>query len=116
MRIMQQLGLGYLPKVSRASSADLRRQEEPASEAAEPPFFDEALLLYSRPLLDALNAAPGRTASLFEIIEKVRLPIEDALRILPELERYGYITIVERDLKGDHRLRLTERGADKLTG
>jgi hypothetical protein len=112
-KIMQQLGLGYL-KGSRDSGPPQRQSRERAGE--QPPFFDEALLLYSRPLLDALAAAPGRSAGLFDLIERVRLPIEDALRVLPELERQGYVTIVERDLKGNHRLQLTEDGARKLAG
>ena len=115
-RIMQQLGLGYL-HTSRASVERVRRAQIQRREVdPAPPFLDEALLLYSRPLLDALAASPDHVAGLWELVEHVGLPIEDALRILPELERLGYVEVIERDQRGNHRLMLSPGGAAKLAG
>jgi hypothetical protein len=107
-RIMRQLGLDYLT----TRTLPVKGGREQAHET--PPHFDEALLLYSRPLLDALAQAPGHRAPLLDLVRSTRIPIEDALKVLPELERRGLVVVEQRDLVGNHLLRLTDHGAQRL--
>ncbi len=108
--IRKKLGLDYL----RRGTEQKTSQAEPAEEAL-PPFLSEALIAYGRRMLEALRRAEPATARLFTLIDELQVPIDVALRVTDYLADKRYLTIVRRDLKGDHELRLTEEGR-KLLG
>ena len=107
--IRDQIGLDFLRK--RGTEAE----DRPAGPGDERlPFLDEALLSYGRPLLEALQRAAPGTARLHALIDELAIPIEVALRVVDHLEGQRYLAVVNRDLKGNHELRLTEEGARLL--
>lgn len=96
--LIKQLGLDFL-----------RGQQREAPEPL-PPFLKDALLSYSRPILEALARAHPGTIRLYALIDQLQIPIEVALKVVDYLERNNLLTIVRRDLKGDHELQLTDAG------
>lgn len=51
---------------------------------------------------------------LYTLIDQLQIPIEVALKVTDYLEKRGHLRIVQRDLKGDHELQLTEEGRKLL--
>jgi predicted transcriptional regulator len=104
--IRKQLGLDYLRGAEQAETPRARE---------EPPYLDDALISYGRPVLEALRRNAPATTRLYALIDELNIPIEMALRVTEYLEKRGHLRIVQRDLKGDHELQLTEEGR-KLLG
>jgi predicted transcriptional regulator len=102
--LRSRLGLDYLQK--RGGEPDDRQSGRSA--------LDEARLAYARPLLDALRRASPGPVHLYQLIDELGVPIDLALKLVDDLESRGYLTVVNRDLKGNHELRLTDEGARVL--
>jgi predicted transcriptional regulator len=107
--IRDQIGLDFLQK----------RGTEPEDRAISsgeerPSFMDEALLTYGRPMLEVLRRAAPGTVRLHNLIDELAIPIDVALRVVDHLESQRYLAVVNRDLKGNHELRLTDEGARLL--
>lgn len=103
--IRKKLGLDYLRRGAE--------QKTPAAVPAQgdlPPFLSDALIAYGRPLLEALKRAATGTARLHALIEELQIPIDVALKVTEYLEEKKYLTVVRRDLKGDHELKITDEG------
>ena len=107
--IRDQIGLDFLRK------RGTEPEDRPTGLNEErPPFLDEALLTYGRPLLEALRRAAPGTERLHGLIDEMAIPIDVALRVVDHLESQRYLEVVNRDLKGNHELRLTDEGARLL--
>lgn len=104
--IRKQLGLDYL----RGTDT-----EEVPNARESTPFLDDALISYGRPILEALRRNSPATTRLYALIEELQIPIEVALKVTDYLEKRGHLTVVRRDLKGDHELQLTEEGLKLLS-
>jgi hypothetical protein len=108
--IKKQLGLEFLKRKSRGGPSSAGSSNAPAL----PPFLQDALLSYGRPLLEAIGAAAPAPARLHDIVEQIQIPIDVALRVSDYLQEQGYLTVVRRDLKGNHELQLTDEGRRAL--
>ncbi len=107
--IRKQLGLDYL----RRGTEERGPAAEPSQEAL-PPFLRDALISYGRPMLAALGGAAPATVRLHALIDQLQIQIDVALKVTEYLEEKKYLTIVRRDLKGDHELQITEKGRKLL--
>jgi len=103
--IRQQLGLDYLKGSERADGPTQRAQAQES-----PPFLEEAIIAYSRPMLEKLRESPHGSAKLYTLIDRLQIPIETALKVMEYLEGRNYLRVIHRDLKGDHELQLTDDG------
>jgi hypothetical protein len=107
--IRKQIGLDYLQ--NRAS----QRQERPPTESVpQGSPLEEAVLANAGRLLEALRRAGPAPAQLYTLLDELQMRIDVALRVVDYLEEKGYVTVVTRDLKGNHTLQLTESGARLL--
>jgi hypothetical protein len=99
--IRKQIGLDYL-KIA----------PEPAgsSPGSSPPFMDDALLAYGRPILEALRKNDPAPLGVFALVDQLGIRIDVALKVVAYLQAGKYVEIVESDLKGDDKLRLTKQG------
>lgn len=107
--IRKQLGLDYL----RRDAEEKEPAREPSQETL-PPFLRDALIAYGRPMLEALRTAAPAPARLHALIDQLQIQIDVALKVTEYLEEKKYLTIVRRDLKGDHELQITEEGRKLL--
>lgn len=103
MDIEKQLGLGYLNQRNRA--------DPPAQSQSRPLASDpvEILTKFGRPLLKAI-AKSGGVDRLYPLIEGLQMPISVALPVVEFLEREDLVEVIDRDLKGNYQLRVTNRG------
>ncbi len=100
-RLREQLSLDYL---KRSREPEVR----PSYHLQE--AVQEVVIAYGGKILEALSEAPGNQARLYDLIEKTRIPIEEALAVTDFFETNGYVDVISRDLKGNHELKLTDRG------
>lgn len=103
--IRRQLGLDYLRRGTEEKEVPKGTAEE-----ALPSFLSDALIAYGRNMLEALKRASPGTAKLHALIDELNIPIDVALKVTDYLEEKKYLTVVRRDLKGDHELQLTDEG------
>ena len=81
-------------------------------------FDDErgAVIAYGKALLSAVRDAEPQPARLHALVDQLQMPIDAALTVVGALEDQGYLTVVDRDLKGNHAhgaaLDLADRGGD----
>lgn len=76
---------------------------------------DEAMLLYSRPVLDNLKKKSGQ-AHLHGIAKETKIGIKKILDIIPVLESSGFVEIVERDdITGNDLIKLSAKGLKLIT-
>ena len=73
-----------------------------------------ALIAYGKELLRAVLKAEPQPARLHEVVEQTNIPIDVALTVVRSLEGQGYLTVVDRDLKGNHALKLSAAGVALL--
>lgn len=104
MDIEKQLGLGYLDKRSRGDSSN-------RAAPGRAPGLDPVEMLgkFGRPLMKAISQSGG-VERLYSLLEGLQMPISVALPVVEFLEREDLVEIVDRDLKGNYQLRLTNRG------
>jgi len=103
--IRKQLGLDYLRGSERTEG-----QLQSGQSRESPPFLEEAVIAYSRPMLEKLRESPHESAKLYYLIDQLQIPIETALKVTEYLEGRNYLRVIHRDLKGDHELKLTDDG------
>lgn len=100
-RLREQLSLDYL-----------KRSREP--EVRPSPHLQEAIqgvvIAYGGEMLGILSKAPDNRDKLYHLIEEIGIPIEEALEVTEFFEKNGYVDVISRDLKGNHELKLTDRG------
>lgn len=103
--IRKKLGLDYLRR-----AAEQKPSSAEASQDVFPPFLSDALIAYGRKLLEVLKRAAPATVRLHPLIDELQIPIDVALKVTDYLEEKKYLTVVRRDLKGDHELLITDEG------
>ena len=106
-RFQSRLGLGYL------SDRDFIGRR-PSGAAWVPRFSDETILAYGIPILQALRASPTEKERIYRIIDQIEIPMDNCLAVVEALADMDYLVILEKDLKGNHLLFLTERGRKML--
>lgn len=105
-KIRDRLGLDFLRPLGSPES-DRPPREDPA--------MSDALMAYGWRVLDFLSNANNGTAKVYELIDRVQIPIEIALKIVDYLESRGIVQVTQRDLKGDHTLAITPAGRSILS-
>lgn len=104
-QIKQRLGLDWIRK-QRPIESSSRGFESKASED----FLEEALLAYGPRVMEFMAQARDRTTTVFEIVDHLGEPVSVLGPVLENLRDRGYVDVVKEDLKGDHTVRLTDRG------
>jgi hypothetical protein len=107
--IRKQLGLDFLRETER------KEVLSPNSSRSAQSFLEDAVLAYGRPILDKLRQAAPGTLRLFSVIDDLQIPIEVALKTTDYLAERNFLTVVSRDLKGNHELALAEAGRKLLS-
>ena len=79
------------------------------------PDMEEAIIAYSRPLLDALYSSPEKTSQLFDLAKKLRLRLDEFIPVVKYLISKQYITVVKPDELGNDTVCLTAVGQKLLT-
>jgi len=75
--------------------------------------LDEAVILYSQPILQILEAHPKRQMPAHDLAKQVSqgkagqgFNFESFIEVINHLERLGIVNIAERDVTGNHLIRL----------
>jgi hypothetical protein len=105
------IDIGKLSLDYMVSGVAPKRQESIGTQA-----MNDAVILYSQPILKALQAAPKRELRVYDLLNSVKaekaLPnssfpgFEDFLGIIKYLAALQFITIVQIDDFGNHLVRL----------
>lgn len=103
----KKLGLGWTKK---GSSDGDRSRSGPVERIDADRFLEDALLAYAPKVLSGMGASPEGKASVFQLVDSLHEPVSVLGPVIDHLRKNGYVDLVEEDLKGDHKLRLTERG------
>jgi hypothetical protein len=106
--IRKQIGLDFL-RSRDASQGQDRRASERVSRNLE-----GALVAHGGPVLEAIRRVQPEPARLHAIVEDLRIPIDVAIRVVDYLEQQNYVEVVNRQLNGNHELRLTPEGVALL--
>jgi hypothetical protein len=107
--IRKQIGLDFLRtrEISQIPPGDRAREKASAG-------LSGALIAYGREVLSAVRQAEPEPARLYAVVDQLHIPIDVVLEVVDYLEKQGYVTVLDRDLKGNHALRLTAAGAALL--
>jgi hypothetical protein len=75
--------------------------------------LDEAVIIYSRPILHILEGQPQQQMRAHDLAKQVSqgkgaldFNFESFIEVINHLERLGFINIVEKDVTGNHLIRL----------
>jgi hypothetical protein len=75
--------------------------------------LDEAVIVYSQPILQVLAEAPNEESRAHDLAKEVskRMPgadfdFESFMEVINHLERLNFVRIVEKDVTGNHLIRL----------
>lgn len=75
--------------------------------------LDEAVILYSQPILQILGNAPGKQMPAHDLAKQVSkekpelaFNFESFIEVINHLEKLGFVNIAERDVTGNHLIRL----------
>lgn len=104
-KIRERLGLDFL----RPKSPDV------ASSKGVDPGLTSALMAYGWRILDFLNKSSNGTATVYELIDHVQMPIDVALQAIDYFEGRGNLEVTRRDLKGNHTVVITPAGRSMLS-
>jgi hypothetical protein len=105
----QQFGLDYLG-VKAASSVPSR-----SADPVLPQGLGDAVFAYGGKVLEALQAEPSGTLSLFEIARRLRTRVDTLSPVLRLLAVEGYAEKRFEDPLGDDKFRLTDSGKKVAT-
>ena len=87
---------------------DYLKPSPPSSDVA--PEMEEAIVAYSRPLLDALDHSPQKTAKLFDLAKNLKLRLDEVIPVVKYLIGKHYVNVVEPDDLGNDTLTLAPAG------
>jgi hypothetical protein len=107
--IRRQIGLDFLQTRNVGPGPSSSRAADRAAAG-----LSGALIAYGKEVLAAVRQAEPEPARLHEVVERLSIPIDVALEVVKYLEDQGFVTVVDRDLKGNHALRTTAAGAALL--
>ena len=108
MDIKQQFSLGHL-----LSSRSAGGNTDVATAGAK--ALDEAVVVYSQPILAAIESAPQGTILVHDLVRTLKerqqpLPsFAELLAVLDRLQQLNFLSIVQQDPTGNHLIRLVRR-------
>jgi hypothetical protein len=77
------------------------------------PALDEAIIVYSQPILAILQKAPEQQVRAHDLakmvskrMDRTDFDFESFIEVINHLERLGFVNIVEKDVTGNHLIRL----------
>jgi hypothetical protein len=108
----QKFGLGYL-KGEPSVPSDVPRSAPARTEL--PSDMEDAIIIYSRPLLDALKNSPDRTSKQFELAKTLKIRVDEIAPVVKYLVGKSYIKVTEPDDLGNDTLALTQEGERLLS-
>jgi len=89
-----------------------QKKEEKGTESISE---NEAVLLYSRYILEDLKKRKDKKAHLHDIAKEAEIKLESILQIISTLEFLGFIAVIDRDdITGNHLIKLTDKGLKKI--
>ncbi len=103
---IDKFSMDYVVSGSQQSNAPNQAPVPPAEAA-----LNEATILFGQPIFTQLSQSPNKEMRLHDLIEKVNRdrPVssfEEFQGVINRLASLGLIAIVERDLRGNHLVRL----------
>jgi len=110
--IRKRLGLDYL-KEGQSRSINQRPLSE--SEKTRDPYLEDARLAFGMTAMKAIAKSPDRTTTVFHLVDELQEPVSVLGPVLESLRNDGYLDFIDEDPKGDHTVRLTDRG-ENLVG
>src|SRR5207245_7703071 len=75
-----------------------------------PPEMEDAIIAYSRPLLDTLKSSPDQTSKLFDLAKNLKLRVDEIIPVVKYLTGKSYVKTTEVDELGNDTLTLTREG------
>ena len=78
-------------------------------------FMQDALLAYAPRVMKFMSNAPDRTTVVFELVDHLGEPVSVLGPVLANLRDQGYVDMLNEDSKGNHEIRLTDRGLNVVT-
>ena len=79
--------------------------------------IDKAVMLYSRPILDALQKSADHQAGLHDISRSTHINIKEIMQVMPKLSASGFIEVINEDtVTGNDLIRITDDGIQQMTG
>jgi hypothetical protein len=100
-----QLGLGFIKK--RDTQPEV---EGETIKIESEKFLEEAMLAYGRKVMEAMAKAPQRATTVFKLVDEIGVGVNTLGPVIEWLCDKKYVEIVSEDLKGDHEVKLTDRG------
>jgi hypothetical protein len=73
-------------------------------------YLQDALLAIAPKLLAALLDKPNRSTTVFTLVDELGESVAVLHPVLENLRQQGYVDLLQEDPKGDHTVRLTDRG------
>jgi hypothetical protein len=98
----KRLGLGFMKKGD---------QQAPDYEKGVDTYLQDALLAIAPKLLEALLHKPDRSTTVFTLVDELGESVAVLNPVIENLRQQGYVDLLQEDPKGDHTVRLTDRGA-----
>jgi hypothetical protein len=74
-------------------------------------YLQDALLAIAPKLLATLLHKPNRSTTVFTLVDELGESVAVLNPVLENLRQQGCVDLLEEDAKGDHTVRLTDRGA-----
>jgi hypothetical protein len=106
----KRLGLGWAKQQQESASRGEPLRSGSGERIDADRFLEDALLAYAPKVLTGMGRAPGFVTSVFQLVDSLHESVSVLGPVIDHLRKNGYVDLVEQDLKGDHKLRLTERG------
>ena len=103
-----QLGISYIKK------GDSKQKHEHEQRKSEE-FIEEAMLTYGRKVMEAMAKAPQKTTTVFNLVDEIGEGVSILGPVIKWLCDKKYVDLVSEDLKGDHKVKLADRGQRILT-
>jgi hypothetical protein len=105
----ERFGLDYL---SKKGAFDVSEHDE---QTEMPSGMKDALIVYSRPILESLKNKPDNASRLFEIASELTVRIDTLLPVVKYLLTNGYVMTLQEDSLGNDLIRLTDAGKKLVT-
>ncbi len=77
--------------------------------------INDAVLIYSRPILESLKNERENKAHLHDLAKNTSISLKNLLMVVPVLESSGFVeTIQSDDITGNDLIKLTDIGKEKI--
>jgi hypothetical protein len=101
--IRKRLGLDWTKKKSHMPSVQRSDRESEA-------YMQDAILAFAPKIMEVLAKSQDRTATMFYLVDELSESVRVLGPVLENLRDHGYVDFVSEDPKGNHKVRLTDRG------